>query len=678
MLQSLKYPLTFICEYANINGMKKTLSISILTTTLFFVFLFIPPQIFAQNTDSGLRFSCLEAVSCVQQNSNCTVKSIHRARLSPSASAKAVPNDINTYVTECLDVDSDNNGIPETMCTTGNSTLDKELFCDDANSTDPLCDHYTLMKDRLGYSIDKAGGYGIYFVSNNQANKQATATRIASDGVGNIVPPIIEWQSYSNRNTVHRYLIWNKIKFSSKDPGGLGVQQQSDLEFAFRSSTCGGISWDPYGRLFDTKSLEPIPSGQATLKQLDKTTNSFSEAFASQSNPNIINPFPILSANGLFTFIVVDGTYTLHPVSTGYRQSNATKEALDASAPNMARAYTNYYTTISEPVVQQGAIQKRDIPMEPVSGVGNKYPLKVISQTEEVLNNGNIKFYGSVSHPLTRLVIKICGVETGAEKCDTGTVYTANNGGPNSEGKFSVELNQKLLQPGQYFKPAYEFVDLTKETISFRNKIQNLISRITNTLFPEVNAQDNTRTVSTTIQPIISYIEGYAYDAQGSLLPNSNVGIYVSFSERPVYTTKTNAQGYYKITSEYLPKTAYTLRYTSTKGPAVQTVLTTSQFLIQNREFIESEKVNPYLITTQTSDPRRTVTPAFTPNQQTSPIPNLTQIVVQPTTNPDVDVNMPVNGSPEKNNTLLYVGILLILVSLAGGAAIYYIMKKKV
>lgn len=656
----------------------KMLVSTFLTSSLFFLILALAPPTHAQNTDSGLRFSCLEAVSCVQLNSQCTLKSVHRAKLTPNANAKAVPNDINTYLTECLDVDFDNNGIPESMCTTANSTLDKELFCNDANATDPQCDHYSILKQKIGYTIDKTQDYGIFFVSNHQATRQNTATRIASDGVGNVVPPIIEWQSYSNMNTVHRYLIWNKIKYTSKDPGGIGGQQQSDLEFATRSSTCGGISWDPYGRMFDTKSLEPIPGGQVTLRQLDSTINSYSEAYANRQNPNIVNPFPI-GKNGLFSFIVVDGSYTLTPAAQGYTHSSMTDAALEAASPNVSKIYSDFYNTTAEPIIQKGTIQHRDIPMEPASGVGIKYPLSILTQTEELQNNGNIKYAGAVSHPFAKLNVQICSFENGKEMCDKGTAYTQSNGGPDKNGKFSIELNQKQLQTGQYYKKSFEAIDLTAPTLSRYSFMKKTLSYIKGLFNITVEAQEGQRSVSTVTQPIISYIEGFAYDAQGTLLPNSEVGIYVTFSERPVYTTKTDTHGYFKITSEYLPRTAYTIRYTSTTSPFIQTLLTTSQFLIQNQEFIESEKINPYLVTTTQSDPRRTVTPTYVPSQKTTPVPNLTEIAVRPSNIPANTTTTPAVAQPSTtSNVLLYVGILLIVISIGGGALIYYMMKKKV
>ena len=142
--------------------------------------------------------------------------------------------------------------------------------------------------------------------------------------------------------------------------------------------------------------------------------------------------------------------------------------------------------------------------------------------------------------------------------------------------------------------------------------IDRIISFV-QSLIPAVSAQEETRVVRLTVEPIPTYLEGYAYDAMGNVIPNAEVGIYVSFSPRAIYQTKANAQGYYQITSEYLPRDPYTIKYSDPAKEGVEIVLQTSQVLAQNNEFMLVEKIDPYKVVTESSYPRAEVTRTFIP-----------------------------------------------------------------
>ena len=110
-----------------------------------FLFLTILP-VSAQNADEfvGLRFVCLNQARCNGDN-DCSAKNDHRTELTTRADVKGIANDPNTYLTECLEIDV--NGVPKTVCTTGNSDLDRELFCTPENASSDQCDHLKILKD---------------------------------------------------------------------------------------------------------------------------------------------------------------------------------------------------------------------------------------------------------------------------------------------------------------------------------------------------------------------------------------------------------------------------------------------------------------------------------------------------------------------------------------------------
>ncbi|HRN70903.1 MAG TPA: hypothetical protein PLS49_07030, partial [Candidatus Woesebacteria bacterium] len=147
-------------------------------------------------TDQGPAFVCLDTTWC-KDNNQCSVANIHRTRVSTSQS-KGAPNSV-AYVAECLDNIPGKNG---PVCTTGNSEIDKMLFCAEADrNTNPECDRYKFLQDTIGYSItqDHKGkensGYGYYWLENGQMVKKVPPQALRTNGLGDIVPSIIEIQS---------------------------------------------------------------------------------------------------------------------------------------------------------------------------------------------------------------------------------------------------------------------------------------------------------------------------------------------------------------------------------------------------------------------------------------------------------------------------------------------------
>src|SRR3990167_6812873 len=167
-------------------------------------------------------------------------------------------------------------------------------------------------------------------------------------------------------------------------------------------------------------------------------------------------------------------------------------------------------------------------------------------------------------------------------------------------------------------------------------------------------------------------------DKKGKIIPNATVEIYVHFAEEPIRKIKTDANGYFKLTSEYLPLTSYSLAYTGGTGATGKTNITTSQFLAQNYELHQAEKINPYIKTTRTTDPRRNVTPTYVPQEVISVIPNPTDMALaqQPTQLPG-DQATPPAEEQTSNTVALVAAVLLLLLAAAGILLAVYLYKKR-
>ncbi|MDP4011589.1 MAG: hypothetical protein Q8P72_05195 [Candidatus Roizmanbacteria bacterium] len=648
-----------------------------------FLFAFVP-EIYAQpQQSSGFRATCFDMQYC--GDGTCPSGSGHVHRMALSTTTRKAVASSTTYVLECIEAD------PDPICTTGNSALDIELFCPDTSQMTPQqitdqCDHYNrVTQGDIGYKLSAQGGdYGIWhkdpafpddnkkYIRKNEAIPGELT--VQSDGQGNVAP--IEIQSYTPVARMRKFMMYNKIVGTDAVSAEGGGQSQATLPFIYRSSDCeGGKAYDPYGKVFDMLSLEPIPNVQVNLNQHNTVTDALINATI--ANPHIVNPFKT-SSIGYFTFYVVDGNYSLSPTHTEYTHA---VQAIDMSLipTNVHRIYSDLYFQDSPRIQQRGAIQHRDVVMKPNSGIGVRYPLDLLdeSRTEQ---NGKLIYKGLISHPFVLLNVEICTPGT-PETCTLYKEFDQRNGGPDKGGKFSITLDQSALNSltGEYFNMKFIKQDLTTAILTYdRNAVSHVVAwfqKLVERVVGVVQAQE-VGTLESKVEPIPVYLEGYAYDNEGSIMPNATVGIYMYlFKNSPIYQTSADINGFFRITTENIPSAEYSLRFTSVANPEVISYQSTSQFLANNGEFIKAEKVNPYKLTSASTNPRRNVTPSFVPEQKISPLVT----IVSPTR-----VAVP-SGTPEavtttttsRNPMYLIGAVLLILLGGAGVMLAIYVYKKK-
>ena len=586
-----------------------------------------------------------------------------------------------------VDEDLDGDNQPDPVCTTGNSTLDKELFCGDPNATGESCDRVKILQEKKGYKIN-TGDYGIYHLINNKY-EQVTQYKIPVDALGKITIPKVEWQSGTTEGEKMESFYYaayinppvtpTPTVAISTTPGvtispGLGGHQQNIMTFpeleqqVLEEGECHSIAWDPYGTAFDAKTLEPV-ANVSVLLSMKNEAGVFDAGYATAQNLFISNPF-LAGESGFYSFLVENGAYKLSPIKEGYTFPNlAMQSELNKNALTI---YSDLYFSDSPPIVQNNKWEHRDIPMMPTNGVGMYYDLKSYSESEVRTPDSKIKYSGRVSHPYAEVVIETCKEVDGTEVCTSPKVYNHYNGGANKQGIFSITLDQKSLKQGEYYSRVIRKVDLTSIQLADASLLENFYTTIRKFILPKIIYAEEKQLKKAYIHPILSYVEGYAYDSNGNIMPNAKVNITSSISDQPVLQIMTNDKGYYKVTSEYLPKRSYSIEYSNNSSLNVPTTITTSQFLAQNSEFITAERINPYLITTKTSDPRRNTTPSFVPATKVSAI----TVPTKPA--PNISVTAPTAQPKQTNsNTFLIGAILLLLVATAGTLIGVYLYKKK-
>jgi len=629
---------------------------------------------------------CVPSVHCGEHGANEECKPInndtihtsshwgHRAQL--DFTHITIPPNQKLFLLECIKpwppLDEDANGEDDWYCTTGFSEKDKEFNCPNG-STSPSCDVKTLLNQNPKISYGIAGdpiilpdgtssvadsSYGFFHKTNANLNdvtdpfrRADASTEITTDVNGKLSISYAEVQTYSVLSE-RKYLLYYVPKQPQNQPqnqpSGIGGQQQATLAWSSNpdreQDVCEfSVGWDPYGRVFDALSLEPIPNAMVSLNE--KTPDGmFDASYAKSRNPLIINPFTS-GASGDFSFFVEDGDYSLTPSVAGYTHPLLAEWTAKGNAPSI---YSDFYLSDSPAIKQRGKAQHRDIPLLSTDNQGKSYNLTVISSHRKVGKNGALIFSGKVSHPYSEVIIEVCNTSSGTEVCREKQVFGKGRGGADNEGNYSVSVDQSSLQPGDYFKRSFQKVDLTTSQV-----VGEPVG-------------------GTSYSSIPSYLEGYAYDANGTLITEGFAGVYLLSMQVPAIVAPIDATGRFMITSEQIPKEPYTIKYLKKEGDIFVPIsqLTIADYLKQNNEFISAEKIALYKPVTNTSNPRKDITPSFVPQQQsTAEVHNL----LQPT--PTMTPQPKKAQEPETNtlqNKFIFIGVTIFLLVAGLGAFIGY------
>ncbi len=495
---------------------------------------------------------CLQAVRCDNANAACVGgNSPHRVRLTSEAQYPALPAKA-TYIVECLSTKQGQ------ICTTGNAD---SLATIGWNSSLPD------LKSLAGYNFE-----GLYKAGTSPVNQAEQP--LVSDSKGTIEP--LEWQSSTTDSTYRTFYALNFYEPKVLQGNGQSSQQQGTFDLIADNSDCTSLQWDPYGVVFDSKTLEPIPGTRINLFQKNST------GFVLANIPGVTSSI-LTRGDGVFNFVVPDGVYKIEVAHPNYLPFPADFNTIN---PAYAKIYADLYPDqgINMDIVQMKGIQQhRDIPLTPKQGTIGTYPIQVMDYYQILQKfNSILVIKGRVSHPLTKIKVytnaspkKYLPVETRAAK----------------DGTFKIEINMTSLPAGEYVA-GLDFEKTNLLELVSQNKITHILSFFYRYFFKEVSAEEQTTTL--VLDPIPNTLEGFAYDKNGKVLPNAVVGIYLPFSEHPFYEITADSQGYYKITSDYLPPVAYTIQYTGV-GQTVN--LSTAEFLLQNEKYLQSKDINPFIRT---------------------------------------------------------------------------------
>lgn len=563
-------------------------------------------------------------------------------------SQRPLPN-AETFVVECLT----GGNTKGQRCTTGDSELDQQIFGKNMVNELSKLVNYKLL------SVDPPDN------------------PLTTDGNGKFPP--ITWKSETHPGTNHRWMAMNYFNPQTSKCDTAGAQQQCTFTFDSVAGKCVSIGWDPKGIVFDSVSLEPIP--RVDVRLFVEVDGKYIPATIKNTQSVIQNPYRTLR-DGEYEFYVQPGKYKLEINDARYKFVANPK--ID---PNWSKAYGIAPATIYKPdeviVQESNEIQFRDVPLEPV---GQPYRGNVVLMDEgfqrlDKVNDIMFIEQARFSHPFTKVFVCKNGF---AKAHPDKTEVCADPNDPNKLGpdglavvdadhlgQFTVEIPLAKVKPQDMpFIIRGRKVPLTNKSQSTGR--ESLLDKVLSLIpFARVNAQEDTSSEEGLIDPILNYIQGYAYDAGGNLLPGATVGVYFTYSNKAYYETKADNKGFFKIASENLPEMPYVIRYTSNNGATTSTV-TTSQFLTQNEDYLTKNDIN--LFTFADESGKRPV--AFPPQNKEG----LKTV--------DFYANRQANLTPQEQderaevlssqaNMVLVSLILFILFLLAAGGMFFYIRKKR-
>lgn len=372
-------------------------------------------------------------------------------------------------------------------------------------------------------------------------------------GTGNFGPTVTQEMGtggVTGTATSQQIGMINEFSFNATTPPG-GTQQ-----------SCTFVAWDPFGRVFDAVSLEPIPNIKVTL--IDDVTKKPAVMKFEKNNDTTL-------ADGLFNILVEkEGMYqlSLDLLTTHQFIANPTLNS------NYSKIYYDLYFPGNVFEEKQNIPTHHDISLQPV---GSPYiaPKVEIMKIETAINMSTSTLYkGRVSHPFAKVCLigeitkKEYGCVANSDKFGIYQIILSNE---------NIPLDEKLIPVGTK-------VDLN--SVSITQKIQQSIK--IDSLIGENPAEKN---IVLGYEPVFSHLEGFAYDEKGIVIPKAKIDVVLKSDNKIVYTTYTDNSGFFTIYSKNLPIFEYYLQIIP-PGSSEAFHITTSQFAKANEDYMVSEKLN--------------------------------------------------------------------------------------
>lgn len=579
---------------------------------LFFIFVFsfllIGYPVNAQEMLTNEATDSATTIAKMSQVRKCLVPTIIGSN-KVSLTGNEMPVGEKIYIVDC--VPTANNFV----CTTGNSTWDDLLGITASNPP--------------SFSVDQGNPF---ILKSGTLNLTATV-ELGNGATHYFIATILIDTSTPEASS--KSIKLGTFNFNDQDLSKcVGATEIANVSDAGGGGDAGGSSGDPYGRIFDAKSLEPISN--VSISILDKNKNFINKTM-------LVNP-QVVKNDGVFNFVVEPGTYYLNPtIPSGY-----TFASISNINPNYTKAYSEILTSPNEAVIEKSIRdpEHRDIALDPGNNTPfRSTPTKINYGTMK--NNTNMVIIGRVSHPFSIIEFvqgsKIIGKTT-------ATKY----------GSFKVTIKNTVIQPDEAIDVSITKVDLTKSnnvTMEKKDFFMDICAYLKSMINPTVQAATVMNKSTFTIEPIPSYLEGLAYDKSSTPVPNATIYIKLRNSNQVYYETKADEKGAFKIEPANLPNFAYSIEIKNPKTN-VTTKQTTYDFALKNKQYLTENKINlmtavkngkSLIKKTQTTSPNNVANKTTTAKKKMSPM--------------------------EDPNSIIFTLLVLFVIMLIIGVTLYFLYK---
>lgn len=418
--------------------------------------------------------------------------------------------------------------------------------------------------------------------------------------------------------------------------------QYATFRFAQDPMNCISIRWDPFGRVFDSQSLEPIRGVNVSL--LDKNKQLVIQR-------GLANP-QRTETDGVFNFFVAikqggQKLFYLNPVPL----PPLTHIFTDAPNlhPNYSKAYYDIYKPDEQILETAGDPEHRDVPLD--SGSNPPFTSNPVSMTKASVKIGKFTRYeGTISHPLS--IVTLVGKNSGKE---IARVNADRN------GDWEILIPNKNIPQNEALKIVIIKVDITTlvnkpKNNSLAGSVYQFLLRLIGNPF-KVSAQVTGTTGSNDeFQPISTYLEGYVHDKNGEIIPNAIVKIKLEMSDGIYYQTAADENGYFSIAPENLPIFTYYLEFLPPNSATVIKV-DPADFAQDNQDYLDSNNIDLMAATKNGQ--------SLIPTSPVKPTPVATETQAS-------DNN---KFAGNNLNVILTVVMLVVLLGVVGGILLY--IKKK-
>jgi len=329
-------------------------------------------------------------------------------------------------------------------------------------------------------------------------------------------------------------------------------------------TNCVTVWWDPFGRIIDTKTLEPIKNCGVLLK--NKTSSNQIVKTELLDNPFFKNPF-ITLGDGVFNFAVNPGIYFLFPSHSDFSFPVENQSLIDNAVarlkvfdPNGDYFDTNKpYNNSDEPIYERAGIaERRDILMTPKNSNYAGFPAEITYADIVKFGNGQL-VTGIASHPKS-------------------TVQAIVNTKVVSQTTANLAGQFKLAVPGD----------------SLNNNTDKInLQAIKNPLTEEAKPQTSISSPYL-LAPIPNHVDGFVFNEELKTVPNTSVGLTIPSMNNITYSiVQSDENGFITFPADKIPPYEFEINILDPENKKTL-VQTTSQFKKTNIVYLAESKNNLY------------------------------------------------------------------------------------